>query len=185
MKTARFVTLNPPSQLRFLLNVREDSGNMAHGEISELLPAPSTVVFDLLHDYVRRLEWDTMLKATYLEGDNAAAGKGVVSVCVGRASLGGIAIRAVYVSFQRPKLAAVKMLNSPLFFDKWAASIHHEDVSLQESRITYKYHFTAKPHFLRFILEPIMQKVFAWETRKRLRAMREYLARESVPSAEG
>lgn len=165
--------------MRIPLNLREDSANMAHGEISELLPAPANVVFDLLHDYDRRLQWDTMLKAAYLEGEDGVAGKGVVSVCVGRASLGGIAIRAVYVSFQRPKLAAVKMLNSPPFFDKWAASIHHKDVSLHESRITYKYHFTAKPHFLRFILEPIMKKVFAWETRKRLRAMRSYLAQHS------
>jgi hypothetical protein len=150
---------------------------MAHGEISELLPAASTVVFDLLHDYNRRLEWDTLLTAAYLEGDAPAAGKGVISVCVGRRSLGSIAIRAVYVSFDRPKLAAVKMLNSPLFFDTWAASIRHSDISARESRITYKFHFTAKPHFLSFILEPIMQRVFIWETRKRLRAMREFLNR--------
>ncbi len=150
---------------------------MAHGEISELLPASSAVVFDLMHDYGRRIEWDTLLTAAYLEGDDPHPGKGVVSVCVGRRWLGGIAIRAVYVSFERPKLAAVKMLNSPLFFDSWAASIRHKDVSANESRITYKFHFTAKPRFLRSILEPVMHRIFLWETRKRLRAMRQYLTR--------
>jgi hypothetical protein len=102
---------------------------MAHGEISELMPAPSTVVFDVLHNYRRRLEWDTLLRAAYLEGDHACAGKGVTSVCVGRRALGGIALRTVYVTFQRPTLAAVKIINAPAFFGAWAASIHHEDLS--------------------------------------------------------
>ncbi|HKP14115.1 MAG TPA: SRPBCC family protein [Blastocatellia bacterium] len=150
---------------------------MAHGEISESLPAPSAVVFDLLHDYGRRLEWDTLLRAAYLEGDHTAAGEGVTAVCVGRRSLGGIELRTVYVTFRRPTLAAVKMVNSPPFFGAWAASIHHEDLSVHESRITYRFHFTAKPRLLRFILEPAMRAVFVWETRKRLRALRSYLAR--------
>jgi hypothetical protein len=150
---------------------------MAHGEISELLPASSTVVFDLLHDYGRRLEWDTLLRAAYLEGGQICAGKGVTSVCVGRRSLGGIALRTIYVTFERPKLAAVKMVNAPAFFETWAASIHHEDLAMCESRITYRFHFTAKPRLLRFILEPMMKAIFIWETRKRLQALRSYLAR--------
>jgi hypothetical protein len=150
---------------------------MAHGEISELLPAPSTVVFDLLHDYRRRLEWDTLLRAAYLEGEHTVAGEGVTSVCVGRRSLGGIALRTIYVTFQRPTLAAVKMVNAPAFFGTWGASIHHEDLSAHESRITYKFHFRAQPRLLGFILEPVMKTIFIWETKKRLRALRAYLAR--------
>ena len=150
---------------------------MPHGEISELLPAPSTVVFDLLHDYRRRLEWDTLLRAAYLEGDYVCAGKGVMSVCIGRRSLGGIALRTIYVTFQRPTLAAVKMVNTPVFFGTWAASIHHKDISAHESRIIYKFHFRPKPLFLGFILEPVMKTIFIWETKKRLRASRAYLAR--------
>ena len=150
---------------------------MAHGEISESLPAPSAVVFDLLHDYRRRLEWDTLLRAAYLEGGHPEAAEGVTSVCVGRRSLGGIALKTVYVTFRRPTLAAVKMVNAPAFFHTWAASIHHEDVSAGTSRITYKFHFTTRPRWLRFILDPLIGRVFAWETKKRLRALGAYLAR--------
>ncbi len=150
---------------------------MAHGEISELLPAPSIIVFDALHDYTRRLEWDTLLRAAYLEGDHTVAGKGVTAVCVGRRSLGGIALKTIYVTFQRPTLAAVKMINAPAFFESWAASIHHEDISEHESRITYKFHFRAKPRLLGFILEPVIKTIFLWETKKRLLALRLYLAR--------
>src|SRR5262245_42937821 len=108
---------------------------MPHGEVSEIIPAPSDAVFDLLHDYSRRLEWDTLLQEAYLENGSASAAQGVTSVCVGRRSLGGIALKTVYVTFERPTLAAVKMVNSPPFFRSWAASIHHEQLSPAESRV--------------------------------------------------
>jgi hypothetical protein len=69
------------------------------------------------------------------------------------------------------------MVNAPAFFGTWAASIHHEDLSAHGSRITYKFHFRAKPRLLGFILEPVMKAIFVWETKKRLRALRAYLAR--------
>lgn len=150
---------------------------MAHGEVSEIIPAPSEVVFDLIHDYGRRLEWDTLLRAAYLEEGCSAPGKGVTSVCVGRRSLGGIALKTVYVTFERPTVAAVRMVNTPPFFRSWAASIRHEDVSVSESRVTYEFHFTTKPRWLRFVLDPVMERVFVWETRKRLGALRTFLAR--------
>lgn len=147
---------------------------MAHAEISEVIPAPSGAVFDLLHDYSRRLEWDTLLQAAYLEDGAKVAAKGVTAVCVGRKSLGSIALKTVYVAFERPIVAAVRMVNAPLFFESWAASIRHEDVSDRESRLTYKFQFMARPKLLRFVLEPLMHRVFVWETRKRLRALRAF-----------
>ena len=149
---------------------------MAHGEVQEIIPAPSSVVFNLIHDYTRRLEWDTLLQAAYLDDGHTAAGLGATSVCVGRWSLGGIALKTVYVTFNRPTLAAVKMVNSPAFFRSWAASIRHEDLSDHESRITYKFHFTTKPQVLQFVLDPLMKMIFLWETRKRLQALRAFFA---------
>ncbi len=147
---------------------------MAHAEITEIIPAPSSVVFDLLHDYTRRLEWDTLLQAAYLEGGAKAAAKGVTAVCIGRKSLGGIALKTVYVTFERPALAAVRMVNAPLFFESWAASIRHDDLSAHESRLTYKFQFTTRPRVLRFILDPLIEGLFAWETRKRLQALKAF-----------
>lgn len=155
---------------------------MPHGEAAEIIPAPSGAVFDLLHDYSRRLEWDTLLRAAYLEDGQPAAGKGVISVCVGRRSLGGIALRTEYIIFGRPNVAAVKMLNKPPFFETWAASIHHVDLPEGRSRITYQFHFTTRPRWLSFLLDPVMERVFAWETRRRLRALRDYFARHPASS---
>ena len=66
------------------------------------------------------------------------------------------------------------MLNRPRFFESFAASIRHQDISPTESTITYKFTFTAKPRMLRFLLHPVMGWVFRLETRKRLRALREH-----------
>ena len=158
---------------------------MPHGTASEVIPATSAAVFDLLHDYDRRLTWDTLLSAAYLADGHTEAGPGATSVCVGRRSLGGLALKTVYVAFDRPRLAAVKLVNSPMFFHTWAASIRHEDLVNGESSVTYTWTFTARPRWLAWLLEPLMQRVFAWETRKRLAALREYFARSASACCEG
>ena len=156
---------------------------MPHGRVSAIIPASSAAVFDLLHDYDRRLEWDTLLRAAYLDDGCTEARQGATSVCVGRRSLGEFALKTIYVSFDRPHLAAVKLVNRPPFFGAWAASIRHEDLAENRSRVTYTFNFTAKPRWLRFALEPIMARIFAWETRRRLRALAAYFRESGVPGA--
>jgi polyketide cyclase/dehydrase/lipid transport protein len=145
---------------------------MPRAVVAEVIDAPSADVFDLVHDYGRRLEWDTLLSAAYLDDGFTAAGLGATSVCVGRRSLGRLAFKTVYVSFDRPRVAAVKLVNSPPFFDTWAASIRHEDLAPRRSRIVYTLQFSARPAALRWLLEPIMLRAFRRETAKRLAALR-------------
>ncbi len=153
---------------------------MPHGTVSEVIPAASGEVFDLLHNYHRRLEWDTLLSAAYLTDGCQRAQQGATTVCVGRWSLGRLALKTVYVTFERPRLAAVKLAGRPPFFATWAASVRHDDLSPSQSRITYTWHFTARPKLLAWLLEPIMQRVFRWETRKRLAALRRHFTRLAI-----
>lgn len=148
---------------------------MPHGSVTTTLPATAKEAFSLLHDYDRRLEWDTLLRKAYLTGGWEEAQLHAVSVCQGRWLLGGLALKTVYVSFQPGKVAAVKMLNRPLYFESFAATIRHEDLPEGLSRIEYKYNFTARPKWLRWLLHPVMGCVFRWEIRKRLRALEAYL----------
>lgn len=148
---------------------------MVHARVSEELPASCEAAFDLVHDYRRRLEWDTLLSRAYVEGD-VPAGEGAIAVCSGRWFIGGLTLRTVYVSFTRGEVAAVKMIDRAPFFDRWAASIRHEPVGEGRSRITYTYNFRARPRLLAWLLEPILAIVFRWETKKRLRALRRKLS---------
>ncbi|VEG18923.1 Uncharacterised protein [Mycolicibacterium phlei] len=58
-----------------------------HIVVSQVMPASCERTFDLLHDYGRRLEWDTLLRRASVEGGKADVGK--VAVCTARWILGG------------------------------------------------------------------------------------------------
>jgi hypothetical protein len=148
--------------------------NMVRARVTEEIPASCTAVFDLVHDYERRLEWDTLLREAFVEG-GGAAGRGIVTVCRGRWLIGGLSFRTRYVSFERGVVAAVELLNRPPLFDRWAASIRHHELGSERSRITYTYNFRARPRWLAFLLEPVLAFVFRWETRRRLAALRRAL----------
>lgn len=149
---------------------------MPRETVEENLPANCAQVFDLIHDYDQRLEWDTLLSEAYLEPPFLSAEKGAISLCRGRLVLGGIAIRTIYVSFERGRVAAVKMINRPPFFEAFAASIRHTAISEHASKVEYQFSFLARPRFLRPILQPVMSILLTWETRKRLRALSKYLS---------
>lgn len=153
---------------------------MAHGTVSEIIPATSAEVFALVHDYGRRLEWDTLLSAAYLTDGHTVAGQGAVSTCVGRAAVGSLALTTEYVTFDAPRLAAVKMIRGPWLFERWAALLKHEDLPGGESRITYAWQFTSRPRLLRWFCEPFLNAIFHWETRKRLRALKNFLAAKTA-----
>ena len=152
---------------------------MPTAEIKETISASAVEVFELLHDYSRRLEWDTLLQEAYLEPEFTVAGRGAISVCRGKFILGGFALRTEYISFEKGKIAAVKLLNHPPFFDTFAASIRHFPIDENLSEVIYKVNFTAKPRFLRPILHPLMRAIFIWETRKRLDALKKFFARKN------
>lgn len=142
--------------------------------IKETIPASCKEVFDVVHDYSRRLEWDTLLQAAYLEGVDRAD-IGVVAVCVGKTALMGLEIRTAYVSFQPGKVAAVKLSSPAPFFEAFAASIRHFDLGNGCSEIIYELNYKAKPAFLRPLMHPIMSSMLKWETRKRLRSLKRYI----------
>ena len=142
--------------------------------VTQWMPQPSVVVFELLHDYRRRLEWDTLLCEARLTGGHQQAGKGATSLCVGKFFFGIIGIETEYITFARGSIAAVKMINRPLFFEKFSASIRHEDV-VGGSMLAYKLQFSARPRILRGILNPVLRIFLRRETQKRLRSLSSFL----------
>lgn len=140
------------------------------------MPVKSSVVFRLLHDYDRRLEWDTLLRKAELTRGHVKAGKGASSLCVGRPFFGLIGMETRYLAYREGEMAAVALINRPPFFGEFAASIRHMDND-QGSIATYKFRFTARPGFLRWLLEPVMLAVLQLETGKRLEALSKFLSR--------
>lgn len=151
----------------------------AHAVVRQLLPAAMAETFDLIHDYPRRLAWDTLLRAAYTV-DGAAPATGVEAVCRARWRLGGLTFRTRYVTFRRPALAAVVLVNRPMLFASWAASIRHRALGAHESEVVYTLTFSCRPAVLARLVEPLALAAFRWETRRRLRALAAYLAARSA-----
>ncbi len=148
---------------------------MRRNSITTTINASGDRVFTVLHDYSIRLTWDTMLSSADLIGGAQEAALGVKTRCVGNWKCFWIPIEADYVSYQPGKVAAVKMSNRPLFFEKFAATISHTNLDHETSNVTYIYNFTAKPKLLAFLLEPIMEWFLNREVRFRLQALKRFI----------
>jgi hypothetical protein len=144
-------------------------------EQSVEIAASPEVVFDLIHNYSRRLEWDQFLKKAALLKGAQAAGVGVHSVCVAKNRLGGLGMETVYVVFDRPRIAAVKMVHGPAILQSFGASLRQDSVALGTTRVTYKYTLETRPAWLRWLFTPVCKWVFSRETRGRLEKLKSFL----------
>jgi len=153
---------------------------MPSATISQVMPCSSAKVFELLHDYSRRLEWDTLLKEARLTRGHQFSAKGATSLCVGKPFFGLIGVETEYVTFAHGSIAAVEMINKPPFFDHFAASIRHQDGAEGGSLVIYKFQFLARPAWLRWLLHPVMLFTLSHETRKRLKALAEFLSHDAT-----
>ncbi|MGI8880566.1 MAG: type II toxin-antitoxin system RatA family toxin [Jatrophihabitans sp.] len=136
-----------------------------HIVVTRELPASCAAAFDLVHDYDRRLEWDTLLRAARVEGQ--PIDRGSIGVCTAKRRLGGFSFRFRYVTFRRPELAAVTLISRAPFFRTWAASIRHEPLPDGRSTVCYTMTFGCRPA----LLEPLARAMFRRETRRRLDAL--------------
>lgn len=139
------------------------------------IAASPEVVFDLIHNYSRRLEWDPFLKKATLLGGAETAGVGVHSLCVAKNRLGGLGMETVYVVFDRPRIAAVKMIDGPSILQSFGASLRQESVAPGTTLVTYKYTLETRPAWLRWLFTPICKWVFSRETRGRLAKLKSFL----------
>ena len=117
------------------------------------------------------------MKDACLLGGAQAAGVGVTARCTARNGFAGLAMETVYVSFDRPKVAAVRMTKGPSVLETFAASLRQESLGRGVTRVTYRFHFSTQPRWLRPVADPIAAALFGREVRGRLRALKSHLER--------
>ena len=101
-----------------------------------LINSNSSSIFDYTQDYNNRLVWDTFLiKADIIDGAEKA-GLGVKTYCVAK---NGIGMETEYVSFNRPKVTAVKMINGPYMFKSFLGSWRFKELEEQLTEVTFLY----------------------------------------------
>jgi hypothetical protein len=112
-------------------------------KFSEKINISSTqeIVFDYTQDYDERLHWDTFLKEARLMGGAIKADKGVRAYCAAKIGLG---METEYVSFNRPKVAAIKMTRGPFLFKSFSGSWTFNQFRPGITEVIFLYSFTLR-----------------------------------------
>ena len=136
-------------------------------------------VFDYTQDYGKRLSWDTFLRVAQLEGAEKAA-RGVKAWCVSKHGLG---METQYVSYNRPKVTAVKMTKGPFMFTDFAGSWKFEALENNDTRVTFTYSWTLRFPFN--LIDPVLHQILLTNVKQRLTDLKNCVERESRPDYPG
>lgn len=122
--------------------------------------------FDLSQSYGLRLEWDPFVRAQRLVGA-ITAGKGVRTWTRSRH---GLTMVTEYLTFRRPTLVGMKMIDGPWFFDRFSGAWHFTDGGDGSCEVLYRYQFTTAPRWLRWLMHPIGRWLLTRDIKARLDA---------------
>lgn len=151
---------------------------MAHGRLAFVLPASSVDAFDAFFNHTVRLKWDTLLTVTYVEGGGTHPYVGAISTNGGRGWKLGLSMRTRFLTYDPPRHASAEMIEPTGIFAMWAASMRFHDRKDGASDLIYTYSIKLRPKWLGGLFDPIAGALFAWETRRRFKAMARYLQKQ-------
>lgn len=149
---------------------------MAHKKLEFSMPASEAIVFDAFHYQLWRARWDSLVGATHVGGGAPCPFVGAVTENAGAGALRGLSMRTQFVSYDRPHVAAASMLGQSFPFTRWAASMRHRATGPQQSVLIYTYTFEVGPSLLRWVMAPLVECLFGWQTRRRFARLHDFLA---------
>jgi len=97
--------------------------------------------FDYTQDYNKRLVWDTFLTKAELTDGATEAALGVKAYCVAHNAM---CMETEYVSFNRPKVTAIKMTKGPYMFKDFLGSWNFKKIGANEIEVIFLYSFTLR-----------------------------------------
>jgi ribosome-associated toxin RatA of RatAB toxin-antitoxin module len=134
-----------------------------------LIRAPQEALFDLSQDYALRLEWDPFLREMrFLDGASAPA----VGVRVWVRAWNGLTMTVEYVSVVRPEVVAMKMVQGPFFFRRFAGSWRFETHDSDAVAVTFRYVFETRIRWLAWLVDPVIRWVFHRDILARMRGLK-------------
>jgi len=132
-------------------------------------------VFDFTQDYNKRLQWDTFLKRADLIEGATTADKGVKAYCVAK---NGIGMVTEYVTYNRPKVTAIKMTEGPYLFKSFLGSWTFKEISEGKTEVIFLYSFTLRFPFN--VLTLFIKKNLQANVKQRLIDLKKNIERERM-----
>lgn len=140
------------------------------------MPASCEIVFDAFHHHCWRRQWDTLVPNPQVLGGGDHPDVGRETSNRGAGVLAVLSIRTVFISYERPRVAAATMVGRAFPFAHWAASMRHRHDGVGRSVLLYAYSFEVFPRVLAPVLQPIVRLTFDGQTRRRFARLRDFLA---------
>jgi ribosome-associated toxin RatA of RatAB toxin-antitoxin module len=138
--------------------------------------APAGRIFDLSQDYGRRLDWDPFVRA--IRSHNLGPDP-VVGGRVWVQARNGLEMTVEYVTVDRPRRLAVRMVSRSNLFARFAGSWGFEARAPGRTRVVFRYGFETRWRWLRPLMDRAIVRVFTRDLRARLAALKR--AAESSP----
>ncbi|MET1058419.1 MAG: SRPBCC family protein [Nocardioides sp.] len=113
-----------------------------------------------------RLSWDPFIRHQHFLDDAPAPGKGVQTLTKARV---GPTMVSEYVSYRPPTSVGMTMVEGPWFFDSFGGGWRFVPEG-GGTRAVWKYTYSVRPSWLRFVGEPIGQWLLGREIRARIAA---------------
>jgi hypothetical protein len=148
---------------------------MAHGRFEFDMPASCEVVFDAFHYHLWRSRWDSLVSHTQVVSGAPCPYVGAITENVGDGWMRSLSMKTRFVSYDRPRIAAATMVGCSFPFTRWSASMQHRPLGEERSLMIYTYTFEADTKALRWLIEPMVKRVFDWQTRRRFARLKTYL----------
>lgn len=137
-------------------------------EGSILIEAPAAGLFALSQDYALRRAWDPFVRdMRFLDGATASAR----GVRVWVRAWTGLTMVVEFTGYRPPSSVAMRMVRGPWFLDRFAGAwLFH--ARGERTEVTFRYSFTARPRWLRPMLEPLISRAFRRDVQGRLRGLK-------------
>ncbi|MEQ4185422.1 hypothetical protein [Pseudomonas amygdali] len=148
---------------------------MKNRRIILIMPCCATDAFDAFHDHRVRSQWDTLLSHASVEGGGSHPYVGAITVNAGRGWKRLFAMRTRFVNYRPGQVASAVLVEPMGCFQWWAASVRHRDIDAASSELIYTFTLRLRPKWLGRVLDPLVNRLFEWETRNRFAAMAVYL----------
>jgi ribosome-associated toxin RatA of RatAB toxin-antitoxin module len=132
-------------------------------------------VFDFTQDYRNRLKWDTFLKKADLIEGAAVADKGVKAYCVAK---NGISMVTEYVTFNRPRVTAIKMTKGPYMFKSFLGSWTFKELTNDKTEVIFLYSFSLRFPF--YLLSKFIKNNLQTNVKQRLIDLKNSIENEST-----
>jgi predicted oxidoreductase len=88
-------------------------------------------------------------------------------------------MRTQFVQYDRPHRAAASMVGTSFPFTRWAASMQHKADGPGRSVMVYTYTLETGPAALRWVMEPVVDWLFARQTQRRFARLQHFLAQHA------